>query len=409
MRVMITTVTCGGGHVAAAGALEEAWKELRPDDVVDKVDLVKFFSAIHRKLYSDGYVTLVNHAPELWGYVFGKTDRPEAVRRLSKLRRLFPSKSRSRFAKHVQEFRPDVVLCTHYLPLETLEKMRGKANGERDSKSRVGVGPATGERLDGKWGRRGTSPILCPMVATVVTDFEAHALWMNGRSDVYFVAAHETRARLLARGAIAQNIVTTGIPVASKFASKIDLKAARREMGLRDDLPAVLVPSGGFGMGPVGKIVDEVDKVDGSVQILVVTGRNEALRKELAKADRRHPTRVFGFVTNMHELMAISDLIITKPGGLTSSEALAMGKPLLIINPIPGQEAANSDFLLEHGVAAKVNRAEDIPFRLGQFLGSKKLVEMGRAARALGRPDAARAICEEVVRRFGAEHPDRLR
>src|SRR3954454_24414755 len=107
----------------------------------------------------------------------------------------------------------------------------------------------------------------------------------------------------------------------------------------------------------------------------------------------RHKTEVLGFATNMHELMAASDLILTKPGGLTTSEALAMGKPLFILNPIPGQEAANSDFLLEHGAAAKANRVEDLPFRLEQLLGSKKLKEMARDAKALGRPSAATDIC----------------
>jgi len=132
---------------------------------------------------------------------------------------------------------------------------------------------------------------------------------------------------------------------------------------------------------------------------VVVTGRNQELRRELAAQDRKHPTRVLGFVTNMHELMAVADLLITKPGGLTSSEALAMGKPLLILNPIPGQEAANSDFLLEHGAAAKVNRVEDLPFRIEHLLGTRKLAEMGRAAKALGKPQAARDILNEVVRR----------
>jgi processive 1,2-diacylglycerol beta-glucosyltransferase len=110
---------------------------------------------------------------------------------------------------------------------------------------------------------------------------------------------------------------------------------------------------------------------------------------------------VLGYAANMHELMAIADLIITKPGGLTSSEVLAMGKPLFIVNPIPGQEAANSDFLLEHGAAAKVNRVEDLPYRLEQLLGSKKLAEMAEAAEALGRPDAAANVCQEVLRRAG--------
>jgi processive 1,2-diacylglycerol beta-glucosyltransferase len=103
----------------------------------------------------------------------------------------------------------------------------------------------------------------------------------------------------------------------------------------------------------------------------------------------------------MHELMAVASLIITKPGGLTTSEALALGKPLFIFNPIPGQEAANSDFLLERGAAVKVNRVEDLPYRVEQLLGTKKLVEMARAAKGLGRPHAAQDICNEVVRRSG--------
>jgi len=155
-------------------------------------------------------------------------------------------------------------------------------------------------------------------------------------------------------------------------------------------------------MGPVGEILRELDKIAREFQTVVVCGRNEELRRELAAQDRRSPTRVLGFASNMQELMAVADLIITKPGGLTSSEALAMGKPLLILDPIPGQEAANSDFLLEHGAAAKVNRVEDLPFKVEQLLASKKLGELAKAAQALGRPRAAEQICREVLHRCTA-------
>jgi processive 1,2-diacylglycerol beta-glucosyltransferase len=107
--------------------------------------------------------------------------------------------------------------------------------------------------------------------------------------------------------------------------------------------------------------------------MLVVTGRNEELRRKPATQDRKHPMHLLGFSSNMHELMAAADLIITKPGGLTTSEVLALAKPLFILNPIPGQEAANSDFLLEHGAAAKTNRVEDLSYHVEQLLGSKKL------------------------------------
>jgi processive 1,2-diacylglycerol beta-glucosyltransferase len=226
---------------------------------------------------------------------------------------------------------------------------------------------------------------------------------MNSSVDLYCVAAEETKARLVARGATAVNIIATGIPISGRFSVNSNRDALRKSLGVRDDLPIILVLSGGFGMGPVAEILSELDKVPQHFQTIVVTGRNEELRREVAAADRKHPTHVLGFASNMHDLMAIAHLIITKPGGLTSSEALAMGKPLFILNPIPGQEAANSDFLLERGAAVKVNRVEDLPYRVEQLLGTSKLSEMETAAKALGKPGAARTICEEVRKRAGAD------
>ncbi len=371
MRILIATITAGGGHIQAASALEEAWRASRPRDVIEKVDLQTFFSTLHKKVYTDGYVQMVARAPELWGLLFKATDNPKLVRKMTALRRKFPPNSTKKFIRHVEQFKPDVVFCTHYLPVEILGKAREKWTGKP------------------------------PFAVCVVTDFEAHALWMGEAVDLYCVAAEETRARLIARGANSENIIVTGIPISGKFSATPDPAGVRKRLGLRDDLATLLVLGGGFGMGPVAEILKELDKVDRPFQTLVVAGRNEELRRELAVQDRKHPTQVLGFVGNMQELMAVSEMIITKPGGLTTSEALAMGKPLFILNPIPGQEAANSDFLLERGAAAKVTRVEDLPYRLAQLLGSKKLAEMGAAARALGRPSAAPDICREVLRRVG--------
>jgi len=370
MRILIATVTAGAGHLAAASALEEAWRAARPNDVVERIDLVKFFSPLHRKFYVDGYIKFVERTPELWGMFFNKTDNPKTVRRLNQFLRAFPSASRNKFKRHLQQFKPDAVLCTHFLPHELLGMLRKEKK------------------------------LPQPFIASVVTDFEAHALWMDPCVDVYCVAAEETKSRLVARGVATENVVVTGIPIAGKFLSKPDPKTVRKNYGLRDDLPILLVLGGGFGMGPVAEILAELDKVPKQFQTIVVAGRNEELRAKLATQDRKHPTHVLGFASNMHELMAVADLIITKPGGLTTSEALAMGKPIFILNPIPGQEAANSDFLLERGAAAKVNRVEDLPFRIQQLLGSKKLSEMAKAAKALGNPQSAKAVCDEVLRRL---------
>jgi processive 1,2-diacylglycerol beta-glucosyltransferase len=392
MRILIATVTAGGGHIAAAAALEEAWRALRPDDAVERLDLIKFFSPLHKKVHEDGYVQLVERAPELWGMLFGKTDNPKVARRLSKLRRAFPSNSRQRFMRHLKQFKPDAVLCTHYLPLETLGLLKSSEGGVPRRPNLVEKMGARRARPSEYWKH--------PFVVSIVTDFEAHALWMDACVDLYCVAAEETKARLVARGATAVNAVVTGIPIAAKFLSKPDARAVRKNYGLRDDQPVLLVLGGGFGMGPVAEILTELDKVPGQFQTLVVTGRNEELRRKLATQTRKHPTHVLGYSTNMHELMAVADLIITKPGGLTTSEALALGKPLFILNPIPGQEAANSDFLLERGAAVKVNRVEDLPFRIEKLLGSKKLADMARAAKSLGRPQSAMTVCREVLKRL---------
>ena len=377
MRVLVATVTAGAGHLQAAAALEESWRALQPRDTVQKLDVLDFTPKLYRTFYVESYLKIIEHAPELWAHVFKKTDNPELVRKLTRGRRMLAQITTTKFARRIKEWAPEVVLCTHYLPLEIMGRLV-RESGTEDS----------------------------TFIVSTVTDFEAHALWMEAAVDLYCVAAEETKARLVARGAPAEQVAVTGIPISSRFAARQNPAALRKRFGLRDDLPTLLVLSGGFGLGPVGEILGELDKLSKPVQILVVCGRNDELRQELAMRDRRQPTHLFGFVQNMPELMAVSDLVITKPGGLTSSEALAMGKPLFILNPIPGQEAANSDFLLQNGAAMKANRVEDLPFRLEKLLGSARLAEMAAAAKRLGRPHAAAEVCKQVVRRLKGPRPE---
>jgi processive 1,2-diacylglycerol beta-glucosyltransferase len=372
MRILIATVTAGAGHVQAAAALEEAWHSLRSHDTLRRLDVLEFTPKLYRKIYLEGYVKLVEHAPEVWAVMFNHSDNPALMRKLTRFRRALARLTNAKFIRELRRFKPDAVLCTHFMPLEIMGRLKAKARTAR-----------------------------VPLTVSVVTDFEAHALWMEPGVDLYCVAAEETKGRLVARGVAAETVAVTGIPIAAKFSADIDRPATRKRFGLRDDLPVLLVLSGGFGMGPVADILRELNQLATPVQCVIVCGRNEELRRELAVQDHRHPTHVLGFVTNMHELMAVANLVISKPGGLTSSEAMAMGKPMFILNPIPGQEGANSDFLLEHGAAAKANRVEDLPFRLEKLLGSSKLDNMTRAARALGKAGAANSVCREVLRRLG--------
>src|SRR5260370_30804393 len=137
MRVLIATVTAGGGHLAAAAALDEAWRALRPEDTVERVDLARFFSPLHKKIYAEGYVKMVERAPEVWGMMFKTTDNPKLAQRLNRLKRAFPRNSRAKFARHLKQFKPDAVLCTHYLPLETLGCKLSKSRRKREARADV--------------------------------------------------------------------------------------------------------------------------------------------------------------------------------------------------------------------------------------------------------------------------------
>src|SRR5260370_10788468 len=206
MRVLVATVAAGGGHLGAAAALDEAWRALRPEDTVERVDLARFFSPLHKKIYAEGYVKIVERAPELWGMMFKTTDTPRLAQRLNRLKRAFPSNSRAKFTRYLKEFKPDAVLCTHYLPLETLGCKLSKSRGK--SAARADVAADVSRRI---LSSQRSAPsnvggyLFGGLVASVWTDFDAHALWMDGCVDLYCVAAEETKARLVARGARAED------------------------------------------------------------------------------------------------------------------------------------------------------------------------------------------------------------
>ncbi|MBL8228033.1 MAG: UDP-N-acetylglucosamine 2-epimerase [Bryobacterales bacterium] len=371
MKVLIATVTAGAGHLQAANALHEVWTEARPQDEVAKEDVLDYTSRLFRKAYSEGYVKMVERAPELYAAFFSRTDDARLMRKWTRTRRTLSLLQAQKFVRYLKRSDPDLILCPHFLPLEIVGYLRSHSKGDRR-----------------------------PYCVCIVTDFEAHAFWIEPCVDLYCVATEETKGRLIARGVPEDAIVVTGIPVAKKFSQPIDQSAVRRTLGIRDDLPTILVLSGGFGMGPVASILSALDTVKAEFQTLVVCGRNPDLRQQIAPLDRSHPTRVLGFAGNMQELMAVADLIVTKPGGLTSSETLAMGRPMLIVNPIPGQEAANADFLLERGVAIKVNSLDDIASRVERLLGSEQLAAMASRAVATGKPHAAETICKAVASRL---------
>jgi len=371
MKVLILHASAGAGHKRAAEALAKAFAARTFAAAVTVRDILDFTPPLFRRTYARGYLDLVRQAPEIWGYLYARTDRKaqEPLRR--KVRSIFNKVNAPLFERFVRNLKPDAAVCTHFMPLELISTARRRG------------------KLD--------VPLYC-----VVTDFAVHALWQVDRVDHYYVATGEARRHLLRHGVPESRVTVAGIPIDPVFGASRPPEAARRQLGLDPRLPAVLVLSGGFGVGPTADLIRSFREPTAPCQLLVVAGANETLRQEAEEAARGIglQVKVFGFVKNIHELMDASDLVVTKPGGLTSSEVLAKGKPMLIIDPIPGQEQRNCEYLLEGGAALRLYDVQDAPWKVESLLAdARRLKAMREAARSLAKPSAAADIAQDVVRR----------
>ena len=374
-RILVLSASAGAGHLRAAEAVESACRRLYPAAEVKNVDTLTLTPKPFRRVYGQGYLDFVNHAPNLLGILYDRTNRPPKGPWVDKVRLALDRLNTREFVKFVLDFAPDIICHTHFLPAVIISHQKRK---------------------------HGSIP--APHVV-VVTDFEVHRYWLCPGADRYFTAREENRVHLEALGASPDIVRITGIPIDPVFAETPDLPALRKKHGVTDGKPLLLVLCGGFGVGPIEGLVEGLWREAKGAQIAIVTGRNEALRKKLAgpAADAPVPTQVLGFTKEMHEWMAVADLAITKPGGLTTSEVLARGAVIVIVNPIPGQESRNSDYLLESGAAIKANNIATLGFKLNALLRDAPRLETLRAnARRIGKPRAAFDVVAkslEMVRR----------
>ncbi len=368
MNVLLLHASAGAGHKRAAEALAKGFEQ---QGVTAEVrDILDFTPPVFRKTYAEGYLNVVRTAPELWGYMYARSDESSQKPWEKRVRSAFNRLNTTLFFRFLRKARPDVVVCTHFMPLELLGTHRS----------------------------RHTPPV--PLYG-VVTDFAVHSLWAAPRVDRYFVASEEAARQLARRGQPAERISVTGIPVDPVFSVVRPVPEVRTELGLRPDLPVVLVLCGGFGVGPVTDLLRTFRDEPFAAQVVVVTGRNEALRLEAETIGRTAsmPVRVEGFVTNMHAWLNAADLLVSKPGGLTTAEALAMGKPMVIVEPIPGQEQRNAEMLLEEGAAVRLFEAADASWKIRALVGDPiRLAALSANARRLGRPSATTDIVAAVLR-----------
>jgi processive 1,2-diacylglycerol beta-glucosyltransferase len=361
-RILVLSASVGAGHLRAAEAVELALRELDPSAEVQNLDVLDFTNAAFRQLYGRAYLDLVNKAPHVLGYFYDLLDRqPSPQRKSDRLRLLMEKLNLRKFLRLLRTEPWDVIVNTHFLPAEMIAALRGQGQ--------IGA------------------PHL-----TVTTDFETHRLWINQPCDHYFTATEEGAANLQHWGVPAADVTVSGIPVHPAFSQPKDRAECRRRLQLAGGRPVILQLAGGFGVGPIERLCRGILEVETPLELVVVAGRNEELKARLEQIGPppRHLLHVSGFTTQMDEFMAAADLVVSKPGGLTTSEALARGTPMAVVNPIPGQESRNSDYLLENGAAIKINNVATLSYKLGQLLATPgRLAALAANAQRLGRPQAA--------------------
>ena len=314
--------------------------------------------------YARAYIDLVIKAPHVLGYFYDLMDRPSASagNRGDRLRLAVQKLNLRPFIRFLEAENWDLIINTHFLPAEIVASLR----------------------RDGR--------ITVPQV-TVTTDFETHRLWVHQPCDRYFTATEEGALYLRSMG-VPNNIdvIVTGIPIHPEFAVDKSRAECRARHGLAADRPVVLQLAGGFGVGPIESIYRELLSVPVPMELVVVTGRNEIARDHLQSIScpGSHRVRILGFTDAIDELLGAADIVVTKPGGLTTSETLARGCAMVIVNPIPGQESRNSDFLLENGAAIKANNLPALAHKATALLrDTDRLETLQRNALRLSRPKAA--------------------
>ncbi|MFO0861650.1 MAG: glycosyltransferase [Phycisphaerales bacterium] len=373
-RILVLSAAVGAGHLRAAEAVEKALRGLDPRASVKTVDMLTLTNALYRRVYAKAYLDLVNRAPHLLGYFYDKTDKAgPRDGTADRLQQLIDRINVRGFTDLLSSEPWDVVVNTHFLSAGLLARLRRK---KRTAQRHV----------------------------TVVTDFDAHAFWDNQPCDRYYVATEETRQTLGSRGIPEADIRVTGIPIDPVFAEQKDRASLLKKHGLRGDRPIVLMLAGGFGVGPIEKLLAGLLRAETGLEVIAVAGRNAALKQKLERTPvpRHHCLHVLGFTREMDELLVVADAVVTKPGGLTTSEALARGVAMVIVNPIPGQEARNSDYLLENGAAIKINSLGAMAYKVEALLGdSARLRQLRNRAKSLGRPRSALEVAADVLRLAG--------
>lgn len=371
-QVLILSASVGSGHMRAAEAVELAFRRSCPQAYVHNADVLGLSLPIFRRCYGGLYLDFIDKAPFVLRFFYNLMDRPRncsAPSRWDRLRVFLEKIGLRRFLALLQSRPWDLIINTHFLPGEIIAEQKRK-------------------------GRLSAKQVM------VTTDFETNHSWITEPCELYTTATEEGARFLAKQGVGRDRLRVLGIPIHPVFSADKDRGECLRRQGLAGDRPVLLQLAGGCGVGRIEELFRSLLEVKEPIELVAVGGRNDRARQRLERIapPPRHRVKVLGYTTEMDELMRAADLVVSKPGGLTTSEALACGTPLVIVDPVPGQEERNSDLLLENGAAIKVNHLLTLGFKVSELLrDSARLAELRANARRLGRPRAAFDVVEQAL------------
>ncbi|MFT9078583.1 MGDG synthase family glycosyltransferase [Ethanoligenens sp.] len=375
MKVLLLTNTAGQGHNATAKALSEQLNAIGAECRI--LDSYRYISPPLYQTIARGYLIATSITPMAYGVGYRFAEHKEKSNSKYSVLNAANSIMSLKLARFLRrEFQPDVIICTHIFSAQLINAM--KKNGRIRAKT-IGI----------------------------ITDFTIHPFWQDVDQIDYFVTASELLThQAVWKGIDAHKILPFGIPIQPKFSSYMEKTEARAALELAPDRFTVLVMGGSMGHGNLAGVIEQIDHLDNDFQVLAVCGNNKHAYQKIRRLTTRKKVCVYGFVDNVDVMMDAADCIITKPGGLTTSEALAKNLPILMMNPIPGQEERNVEFLVNNGLAVNVTNTYPVDEALYQlFLYPQKLKNMQSNIQLVGKPHATDDICAFVMKLCGKSLP----
>jgi processive 1,2-diacylglycerol beta-glucosyltransferase len=354
------------GHHQASIALEKAILRKDPGAITLNINAFRHVNPVMEKIIHKAYMKVIKQRLEIWGYLY---DNPKVIKKTAWIRNFVNDSNSKKIGELIRQFKPDVVACTQAFPCGVFANYK-KRNSD-------------------------TTPLV-----GILTDYAPHAYWIYDNVDAYVVPSDNVGHMLADKGVNKKKIKTLGVPIDPVFAERLDNKKIREGMNISPALPVVLVMGGTHGIGPDEKLIKALDASKKDFQIIVITGINKPLFKQTKDIAAGSKKRIIalGFVTNVHELMEIADVIITKPGGLTTAEALAKSLPMIIVNPLPGQEAFNTRILVSAGMAVKAESRSDSVRLLENLLDNPaEMDKMKEAMKIYAKPNSADDIADFLL------------